>query len=69
MGFWGPCEEFEGLVIGATAQLQVRELARQHVNPVDVATAILDGMEMGAAPHPLQEFMPELGAGAAGVVV
>lgn len=64
-----PGEEFERLIIHAAAHLDIRVVAGQTVNAVDVARAFLDPAETAAAAHAVKKFLAHYRAGATGEVV
>ena len=68
-GFRAPGEEFQRLVVHAAACLDMRVVPRQHVKPVDVARAFLNGAEIRAAANTVQIFLAHLGGHPSGIVV
>ena len=51
-----PSKKFKRLVVHAATQLYVGVITRQHMEPVDIATAFLDGAEIRGSTDTVQRF-------------
>lgn len=64
-----PGEKLQGLVVYAAQQRDMWVIPGQHMHLIDVPGGFLDGGEIRAASHPVEEFLTHGRAGPARVVL